>query len=124
VDTVELTAKLLFLALLWAVLASPFLVVAFFVGRAMRRRGVTSPLALLSFSLVLAFLLAPIPTPIITVFYPSGLALIGGAFFAHFLSEETYYQGLRPWVATSLIITLAICAVAVPWLIARRKGRE
>jgi hypothetical protein len=117
--TVEIALKLFFLTLLWVVLASPFLAIAFFIGRKMRRRGITSPLALYSFAVVLTLLLAPVPTPIITVFYPSGFALFGGTFFAHFFGKETYYQGLRPWVATSLAVTFVVCITTVRRLMAK-----
>jgi len=113
VEALEIAVKLLFLALLWAVLASPFLLILLLVGRAIRRRGVTSPLALVSFTAAATLLLAPIPTPIITVFYPSGYALIGSVFHSHFISTEPYFPGLRPWIANSLIITFAACGLIV-----------
>ena len=112
-EALEITVGLLFLALLWATLASPLLLMLFLVGRAMRRRDVNSPLALVPFTVLATLLLAPIPTPIITVFYPSGYALMGATLHSHFIGTEPYFSGLGPWVTSSLIITFAACGLTV-----------
>ena len=112
-EALETSVKFLLLALLWVILASPFFLISFFVGRAMRRRGVTSPFALVPFTAAVAVLLAPIPTPIVTVFYPSGYALLAGTLHSHFMGTEAYFSGLRPWVTSSLIITFAVCGLTV-----------
>jgi hypothetical protein len=104
----EVGAKLLILAVFWLVLASPFLAVAFFSARAMRRRRVTSRFAILSFALLAAVLLAPVPTPIITFFVPNGFALLDGDYYARLFSGDKFFGQLWPWVITSVILTSAV----------------
>lgn len=125
VEALEIIARLLFFVLLWAALASPFLVILFFVGRAMRRRAVNSPLALVSFIALATLLIAPLPTPIITVFYPSGYALMGGTLHLHFIGAKLYFPGLRPWIISSFIITFVVCGLAVlRFMATSAKGRQ
>lgn len=85
-------------------LSSPFIIAAFFVGRAMKRRGRTSNLAIILFSLLLTLLIAPIPSPIITIFYPNIFGLFDGTYI-HIIKKRELYTGIRPWIRTSLMAT-------------------
>ncbi len=112
-DVIEIGAKVLFVALLWTLLASPFLALAFFAGRAMKRRRWNSHGAMLLFSLAVAILVAPVPTPIITVFIPNGVALLDGSYYARLFSGNSPFGQLWSWVITSLVITLAVSSLVV-----------
>lgn len=106
---IEHGLKLLFLALVWSFFSSPFLFAAILMAKFMKRRGLTSPSAAVSFGLVVAALLAPVPTPIITVFYPNGLVLIQGVYYARMLGNDGFYSQLWPWVLTSIAATAIVC---------------
>lgn len=110
---IETAAKLLLLALLWSVLALPFLAAAIFAARSMKRRGLTSRAAAVALGLVAALLLAPVPTPIITVFLPNGLALVQGDYYAK-LGQDGFFAQLWSWIWWSIAVTATICiAVAL-----------
>ena len=116
-DAVEFGAKLLLLFLVWTLLASPFLIVAFFVGRIIKRRRLNSYVVTFAFALVVALLVAPVPTPIITFFIPNGLALFTGTYYKDVFSADGVFSQLQPWIATSLAVTLAIsCGVALRYV--------
>jgi hypothetical protein len=108
----ELGAKPLILLLLWLLLSSPFLAAAFFTVKAIKRRGVRSPVAILLFGLTVALLIAPVPTPIITVFIPNGLAIFDKTFYASIFSTDDFFGQLRSSVIASLVVTSIVCTFA------------
>lgn len=109
--------KLLFLValllLLWAVLASPFLLMLYFAVRFMRRRPIRSASVIVAVVAVFALLAAPVPTPIITVLLPHGFAMVDEAYYANATAGQIVFSQLWPWIISSLLttftITLAIC---------------
>jgi hypothetical protein len=113
---IEISVKVLLCLAVWALLASPFFVAAFFVGRAIKRRRRNSSVVTALLAVVVAVLVAPVPTPIITFFVPNGFALVSGYYYDVF-SDGGFATQLLPWVAASLVATLAIaCAVAFHYL--------
>ena len=118
---IELTVKLVLLVIFWALLASPLLIAAFMTGRAMQRRNISSMFVTVPFALIVAFLAAPVPTPIITVFIPNGLALFDGDFFAAVFGKNDFLGQLRPWFVTSIVTTSAItCSFALRYITFRK----
>jgi hypothetical protein len=116
-EAFELSAKLLLLFLVWALFASPFFVAAFFVGRIVKRRRLNSYAVTVSLAVVVALLVAPVPTPIITFFIPNGFALFTGTYYKDVFSTDGLFSQLQPWIATSLAVTMAVaCAVALHYV--------
>ena len=116
-DVLELSAKLLLVLVVWALLASPFLIAAFFVGKTIKRRRLNSYVVTISLAVIVAVLVAPVPTPIITFFIPNGFALFTGTYYRDLFSTDGFFSQLQPWVATSLAITVAVaCAVALRYV--------
>ena len=108
----ELIAKVAVLILVWAALSLPVFAAAFFTGRGMKRRGLSSRPAAVVLGLVVAVLLAPVPTPIITFFAPNGFMLFSPDYYARVFGDDGLYRQLRPWVAISVTMT-SIVSVAV-----------
>ena len=125
-DTLELSVKLLMLLVVWALLASPFVIAAFFVGRIIKRRRLNSYVSTISLAVIVAVLVAPVPTPIITFLIPNGFALLTGTYYTDLFSADGFFYQLQPWVATSLGITVAVaCVIVLRYVgVASREGRD
>lgn len=106
---IEYGLKLAFLALVWVALSSPLLFAAVVLAKCMKRRRQTSRAIAASFGCVVAVLLAPVPTPIITVFVPNGLALIQREYYAGIFEDGGFYSQLLPWVCGSVAVTVVVC---------------
>lgn len=100
--------------LLWAALASPFVLALYFVLRALRRRGIRTAAAVVLPALVFAMLAAPVPTPIITVFLPHGFMLLDAAYYDRILHGPALFMQLWAWIACSLSMTFLL-ALALCW---------
>jgi len=96
-------------------LASPILIAFFFFRRAMVRRSCNSNLAIFCFALALALLVAPVPTPIITVFFPHGLALLDWGYYSQIVAGP--FRKLWLWITISLGLTLIIALIVAYYYI-------
>jgi hypothetical protein len=105
--------------LLWAVLSSPLLLGFYLVARYMRRKSVRTAAAVITLSLAATLLIAPIPTPIITVFVPHAFVLVDSDYYAPVSHGAPTLSGMWPWVVGSLITTFVV-AWAVSWRYLRR----
>ncbi|TPQ26203.1 hypothetical protein PL263_09250 [Methylomonas sp. EFPC3] len=107
----QLLVASLVLPLLWMIISSPILFVFFRLARIMRRRAMHSGWIMALFASVFSLIAAPVPTPIITVFIPFGLAL----------TDSSYYHGifhgpmteLWRWIVPSLVVTFAVSLAAI-----------
>jgi len=108
----HLLAMYLVLLPIWVVIASPVLLGFFFIARFMRRRSVRSIWAVAAFALAFSLLAAPVPTPIITVLVPHGLALFDPSYYPNILHGPTMFSGLWQWIVPSLILTFVASLMA------------
>jgi len=97
---------------LWAVIASPIVLMFFFIARFMRRRQVRSAWAIVAFACAFSLLAAPVPTPIITVLLPHGLTLLDREYYPNILHGPAMFAGLWYWIIPSLMLTFATALVA------------
>jgi hypothetical protein len=111
-DSLEHPVKFLLLGLLWLILALPLFVGALLCARAMRRRRLNSRSAILAFALLCAFLIAPVPTPIITIFVPNGVALVDGIYYVRLFAANSLFQQLWWWIIPSIVATSIISCFA------------
>lgn len=109
----NLLAIYLVLLPLWAVIASPILLAFFFLVRFMRRKSVRSAWAIAAVALAFSLLAAPVPTPIITVLVPNGLALLDRTYYATILNGPAMFAGLWRWIVPSLMLVFVVALVAV-----------
>lgn len=116
---VQLAGALAIALLVWGVLASPLLLGLYLLLRLMRRRAVRSPWARVFLALVFSLLAAPVPTPIITVFVPHGLAVLDGGYYGRIDQGPDVFAGMLPWIGVSLLATFLI-TLAVVWRYVRR----
>ena len=110
----QLLLLLLVLPALWAVAASPVFLAFFFLARFMRRKPFRQAWAIVMFALAFSLLAAPVPTPIITVFMPHGLALIDRHYYPNILYGPAMFSGLWHWIVPSLLLTFGVILV-VAW---------
>ncbi|OEZ00916.1 MULTISPECIES: hypothetical protein [Stenotrophomonas] len=115
----QLVIAIPFWLLLWAILSSPLLLGFYLFARYMRRRAVRSTAAVVVFSLVATLLVAPVPTPIITVFLPHAFVLIDSNYYPTIANGPPTLNRLWPWVIASMLITFGV-ALAVSWRYLRR----
>jgi hypothetical protein len=102
--------------LVWAVLSAPFLIIAALVVRTMKRRAALTFPGIAVVAIVLSFLVAPVPTPLITYFYPSGLLLLDLRYSAPpFIDGRPVFS--TAWHARSVAATtlLLLIAAALYW---------
>lgn len=118
----EMLAKLLLLALVWGVFSSPFLAAAFFAARRIRRGGSASPALAVSLGAITALMVAPIPTPIITILQPHAFVLFSEGYYAAVIARSGPDAWLAPWVFKSLAATGAICIVVSLHFLSRKPG--
>jgi len=116
---VQLAGALAIALLVWGVLASPLLLGLYLQLRLMRRKAVRSPWARVFLALVFSLLAAPVPTPIITVFVPHGLAVLDGVYYGRIDQGPEVFAGMLPWIGVSLLATFLI-TLAVVWRYVRR----
>jgi len=97
---------------LWALIASPVLVGFFVLARLMRRRSVRSTWGIVAFALAFSLLAAPVPTPIITVLLPHGLALLDRSYYPNIFQGPAMLADLWWWIIPSLVLAFAVSLVA------------
>src|SRR5689334_6969919 len=114
---VALTKMLALLLPLWAAISAPLLLVLYLVARWMRRKNQTSRVACGLFAIAAALVVAPIPTPIITIFVPSVLAIADHSGVGRFGSQ------LLPWIATSLVVTFVVSYILVRRIVGPFRNR-
>lgn len=115
----QLVTLVPFLLLLWALFSSPLLLGFYLAARFMRRRAIRSTGAIVAFAFAVAFLIAPIPTPIITVFVPHAFVLFDSDYYAPVSRGAPTLSGMWPWIVGSLVTTFVV-ALAVSWRYLRR----
>ena len=111
-DTALVLSKdlaILFVVLLgWAIISLPLIAAFYFAARWMRTRRVTSTGICVLFALAAALVVAPVPTPMITVFLPNAaFFLVDRSWMDHFLAA------LLPWIGTSIAITFIIAYMLI-----------
>lgn len=119
----HLLAMYLVLLPLWAVISSPILLLFFFMARFMRRKAVRSTWAIAALALAFSLLAAPVPTPIITVLVPHGLAALDGSYYANILYGPAIFAGLWRWIIPSLMLTFVV-ALAAAWRYVRPPNKS
>lgn len=120
-DLIALLAMYLVLLPLWALFASPLLLLSIFLVRFMRRRAIRSVWAVIGLALAFSFLAAPVPTPIITVLVPHGSTLFDPTYYPYILHGPDMYADLWPWIISSLIVTFVVSLLAA-WRYIRPPG--
>lgn len=106
--TINVIFILSLLMLLWAVLCLPFVLVFYWLAKRMRRRGWTTKTVAITYGALAGLMLAPVPTPIITIFMPSILFL-----FDHYpegVLRDMWHQ-VWLWYVLSFTITPMLSAI-------------
>ncbi len=99
--TIKLSVMFFILFPIWLVLSLPFIGLLFFSGKIMFRKQLVSMLSKIVFASISTILLAPVPTPIITVFVPH--IFIGGNPWPP--TGEVYYSQVIHWYVISAFVT-------------------
>ncbi|AKC81212.1 hypothetical protein XB05_03190 [Xanthomonas arboricola] len=63
------------------------------------------------FAVAVTLLVAPVPTPIITVFLPHVIALFDTSYYARIFQGPPMMRQLRVWSAVSMALTFALSYV-------------
>lgn len=116
--------KLILIAMLWLVLAAPILALVFYIERKLRRqsRKLYSRL-IIGLSIVTGALIAPVPTPIITVFLPNYVAFISGYYQKYLFADNSPFYGLWSWVLWSIAISTAVFfAASISYVVGKKNA--
>jgi hypothetical protein len=98
----ETIAKLLIVAVIWFVMASPLLVLSFFIAKRLHKKSKNLFMNAIGVSFITALLVAPVPTPIITFFVP---------FIAWIIQLQPYSEFYAP------IWHVAAVSFAISWIV-------
>ena len=109
-----LTGLYAVLLLPWAVLASPVIIGFVLALRFARRRHIRPVVVSVPLAAAFTLLAAPVPTPIITVLIPHGVALLGGRYYFNILHGPEMMVQLWWWIVPSLVITFGL-SLGVAW---------
>ncbi|MEB1611052.1 hypothetical protein [Xanthomonas arboricola] len=105
----------LMLLAVWAILAAPLLWMASRVAPRLRKGASTSPRraqwSSIGFAVAVTLLVAPVPTPIITVFLPHVIALLDASYYARIFQGPPMMRQLLVWSAVSMALTFALSYV-------------
>ncbi|MEA9562765.1 MULTISPECIES: hypothetical protein [unclassified Xanthomonas] len=96
------------LLVLWAILAMPLLWIFSLITARLRKRPRNSPWVVGSFAAAITLLVAPVPTPFISVFLPHAIALFDRRYYAHILQGPPMLRELLLWNAGSMVLTFVI----------------
>jgi len=102
----ETIAKILLNTGTWFVLASPLLVLSFFIAKRVRKKSMNSFINTVGVSFVTALLVAPVPTPIITFFVPCITWIIKLEPYNEFYAPIWYFAAVSfamSWIVSFLI---------------------
>ncbi|CAD7380060.1 hypothetical protein VB145_06705 [Xanthomonas arboricola] len=107
----------LMLLAVWAILAAPLLWMASRIALRLRKGASTSPhraqWSSIGFAAAVTLLVAPVPTPIISVFLPHVIALLDASYYARIFQGPPMMRQLLVWIAVSMALTFALSYV---WL--------
>ncbi|WP_435014598.1 hypothetical protein [Xanthomonas arboricola] len=105
----------LMLLAVWAILAAPLLWMASRIAPRLRKGASTSPgraqWRSIGFAAAVALLVAPVPTPIVTVFLPHAIALLDASYYARIFQGPPILRQLLVWIAVSMALTFALSYV-------------
>uniref|UniRef100_UPI003F8140B7 hypothetical protein n=1 Tax=Xanthomonas sp. 0924 TaxID=2835534 RepID=UPI003F8140B7 len=105
----------LMLLAVWAILAAPLLWVASRIALRLRKGASTSPRraqwSSIGFAVAVTLLVAPVPTPIVTVFLPHAIALLDASYYARIFQGPPMLRQLLVWIAVSMALTFALSYV-------------
>lgn len=105
----------LMLLAVWAILAAPLLWVVSRIALRLRKGASTSPhraqWSSIRFAAAVTLLVAPVPTPIVTVFLPHAIALLDASYYAHIFQGPPILRQLLVWIAVSMVLTFALSYV-------------
>ncbi|MFA0923022.1 hypothetical protein [Xanthomonas fragariae] len=96
------------LLVLWAILAMPLLWIFSLIAARLRKRPRRSPWLEGGFAAVITVLVAPVPTPFISVFLPHAIALFDRRYYTHILQGPPMLRELLLWNAGSMALTFVI----------------
>ncbi|MCC4622015.1 hypothetical protein LL965_18850 [Xanthomonas cassavae CFBP 4642] len=96
------------LLVLWAILAMPLLWIVTRVAARLRKRPRNSPWVVGGFALAITALVAPVPTPFISVIMPHAIALFDSRYYTHLLHGTPMLRELLLWNAGSMLLTFVI----------------
>ncbi|KPN09128.1 hypothetical protein AN652_16645 [Xanthomonas arboricola pv. pruni] len=65
----------------------------------------------IGFAAAVALLIAPVPTPIVTVFLPHAIALLDASYYARIFQCPPMMRQLLVWIAVSMTLTFALSYV-------------
>ena len=121
-ETLELILKVALMLAIWLALSSPFVFgIIKLIGwlRSSKRQslGVCFSVAVIS-----TLLIAPVPTPIITVFVPSAVAWATGAMQQYWAPNHGWSQQAMSVVLVSYSVTVAVTFYACKTLLGRTEG--
>ncbi|NIJ82590.1 hypothetical protein [Xanthomonas cannabis] len=96
------------LLVLWAILAMPLLWIFSRIAARLRKRPRNSPWVIGGFAAAITLLVAPVPTPFISVFLPHAIALFDRRYYMHILQGSPMLRELLLWNAGSMALTFVI----------------
>ncbi|WP_386337910.1 hypothetical protein O4D10_13220 [Xanthomonas citri pv. citri] len=96
------------LLVLWAILAMPLLWIFTRIAARLRKRPRHSPWVIVGFAAAITLLVAPVPTPFVSVFVPHAIALLDRRYYLHILQGPPMLHELLLWNAGSMALTFAI----------------
>ncbi|MEQ7866751.1 hypothetical protein ABQ137_08995 [Xanthomonas sp. WHRI 8393] len=106
---------MLMLLAVWAILAAPLLWLASRIALRLRKGASTSPgraqWSSIGFAVAVTLLVAPVPTPIVTVFLPHAIALLDASYYARIFQGPPMMRQLLVWIAVSMALTFALSYV-------------
>ncbi len=99
---------LMLVIMVWLIVSSPFIYVAFYILRILKKRGMVSLKVSCFFGFLFSIIVSPVPSPIITFFAPNIVALINYGYYTEMLIDGSLNKTLIPWVFSSICITSII----------------
>jgi hypothetical protein len=112
---------LLVLLVVWAVFASPFLLGLYFAARRVGANGLRSRWVRAGGALAVALVVAPTPTPIITIFVPQLVAVV--AMLSPGDAMAVFAPELWPIMAASTAVTSVAAYLLSARLVGSLEGR-
>ncbi|KER82949.1 hypothetical protein [Xanthomonas arboricola] len=105
----------LMLLAVWAILAAPLLWLVSRIALRLRKGASTrsgrAQWRSIGFAAAVALLIAPVPTPIISVLLPHAIALLDASYYARIFQGPPMMRQLLVWIAVSMALTFALSYV-------------
>ncbi|MCC8538067.1 hypothetical protein ACDH70_03660 [Xanthomonas axonopodis pv. poinsettiicola] len=96
------------LLVLWAILAMPLLWIFTRIAARLRKRSRHSRWLVGGFAAAVTVVVAPVPTPFVSVFMPHAIALLDRRYYMHILHGPPMLRELLLWNAGSMLLTFVI----------------